>query len=167
VFNPRVDLQCPTGSQGSARIAAPGNVVVVVNQLQAGTAQALSYNGIRTDGTNKTALSPVALSRLTNGFSTVLTVQNLDLSSSATITFTYVPNTACVSCAQFVKVMTALPGGSVVQNNRLGDSSHPLPAGWFGAASVTSDKPIAGVVNQLDLSHGGDGSMSFNMIGQP
>ena len=170
VFNPRVaGSGCPTGSQGSARVTAPGNVVVIVNQLQAGSGQALSYNGVRTDGTNKTALSPVSLSRLTNGFSTVLTVQNLNLSASATITFTYMPNTTCVGCSQYVKVMTALAGGSVVQNNRLanGPTTQPLPTGWFGSARVTSNQPIAGIVNQLDLSHGGDGSMSFNMIGQP
>ncbi len=171
VFNPRIDPQCPTGSQGSAIVTASGNVVVLVNQLQAGADAALSYNGVRTDGTDKTALSPVTFSRLANGFSTVITVQNLDLAASATITFTYTPNTACAGCATFSKTMTAAAGGNVIQNHRLpqgvGPTDHPLPAGWFGSARITSNRPIAAVVNQLDLSHPGDGSLSFNAISQP
>ncbi len=167
VYNPRIDTQCPTGSQGSAVVTSPGNVVVVVNQLQAGADAALSYNGVATNSTNKTALSPIIMSRLTNGFSTVVTVQNLNLSASATITFTYTPNAACVGCSTYTKVLSAAAGGSVLQNHRLGDGSHPLPATWYGSARIVSDQPIAAVVNELDLSHPGDGSLSFNAISQP
>lgn len=166
VFNPRVDLTCPTGSQGSAIVTASGNVVVLVNELQAGSAAAMSYNGVRTDSTNKTALSPVTFSRLANGYSTVMTVQNLNLSASGTVTFTYTPNTLCGGCLSYTAVMTTTAGGNAIQNHRL-SAGQPLPAGWYGSTKITSDQPIAAVVNQLDLSHPGDGSLSFNAISQP
>ena len=168
IENLRTDTNCPAGSFGSAIVTAPSNVVVVVNQLQNGTDQALSYNGIRTDGTNKTALSPVVMSRLSNGYSTAITVQNLNLSASGTVTVTYVPNAACTGCQEYTKVLSVAAGGSVIQNHRLteGTTTHPLPAGWFGAARVESNQPIAGVVNQL-ASGTGDLSLSFNAISQP
>jgi hypothetical protein len=169
IENLRIDTNCPTTSFGSAIVTAPSNVVVVVNQLQAGFDQALSYNGIATNNTNKTALSPVVFSRLANGYSTAITVQNLNLSASGTVTFTYIPNTACTGCAQFTKVLSVAAGGSVIQNHRLapGTATHPLPDLWFGAARVESDQPIAGVVNQLNTTGTGDKSLSFNTISQP
>lgn len=168
IENLRTDTNCPTGSFGSAIITAPSNVVVVVNQLQNGTDQALSYNGVRTDGTNKTSLSPVVMSRISSGYSTAVTIQNLNLSASGTVTVTYIPNTACSGCSQYVKVLSVPAGGSVIQNHRLteGASTHPLPTGWFGAARIVSDQPIVGVVNQL-ASGSGDLSLSFNAISQP
>jgi len=167
VYNPRVDLTCPTGSFGSAVVTSSGNVVVVVNQLQVGAAAALSYNGIRTDSTNKTVLSPVAFSRLPNGFSTAVTVQNL-IAASGTITFTYVPNTACSGCQQYQLVVPIPASGNVVQNHRQGDGSHPLPIGWFGSLIAKADVPVAGIVNQLNLNDPlADGSLSFNAFSQP
>lgn len=172
IENLRTNTNCPAGSFGSAIVNAPANVVVVVNQLQAGFDQALSYNGVRLDSTGKTALSPVVFSRLANGFSTAITVQNLDLAASATITATYVPNAACtissVACQQYTKVLTAGAGGSAIQNHRLaeGTATHPLPATWFGSVRFVSDKPIAAVVNQLNLT-AGDNSLSFNGFSQP
>jgi hypothetical protein len=169
IFNARTDTNCPDGSFGSATITASGNVVVLVNQLQTGAAASLSYNGIRSDSTNTTALSPVAFSRLSNGFSTAITVQNLS-STAGTVTFTYTPNAACLSCGSFTKVLPVAANGSVIQNHRLAEglTSHPLPAGWFGSATITSDVPIAGVVNQLDLDDPlADGTLSFNTFSQP
>ncbi len=168
IENLRTDTNCPTGSFGSAIVTAPSNVVVVVNQIQSGTDQALSYNGVRTDSTDKTSLSPVVFSRLSNGFSTAITVQNLNLGATAAVTVTYTPNASCAGCATFQKVLSIPAGGSAIQNHRLaeGASSHPLPAGWFGSARIVSDQPIAGVVNQL-ASGTGDLSLSFNAIAQP
>jgi len=169
VYNPRITTTCPTGSFGSARVTAPANVVALVNQIQVGTAAALSYNGIRTDSTNKTVLSPVVISRIANGFSTAETVQNLDLTQGGTVTVTYIPNSACVGCATFTKVASIAAGGGFIQNHRLaeGVSTHPLPAGWFGSARIVSDRPIGAVVNQLELLLGGDNSLSFNAFSQP
>lgn len=168
IENLRTDTNCPAGSFGSAVVTAPGNVVVVVNQLQAGTDQALSYNGGRTDSTDKTVLSPVVFSRISSGFSTAITVQNLNLAASATVTVTYTPNAACSGCLVYNKVLSVPAGGSVIQNHRLaeGASTHPLPAGWFGSARFVGDQPIVGVVNQL-ASGTGDLSLSFNAISQP
>ncbi len=173
VYNPRVTTSCPTGSVGSARVSAPANVVVLVNQLQSPvTEAALSYNGIRTDGTNKTVLSPIVFSRLSTAigvFSTVVTVQNLDIASSGTVTITYTPNSQCAGCATFTKVAPIAAGGGFIQNHRLaeGATTHPLPAGWFGSARIVSDRPIGAIVNQLELLLGGDNSLSFNTFSQP
>ncbi len=166
IENLRTDTNCPAGSFGAAIVTAPSNVVVVVNQLQVGSDQALSYNGAPTNSTNKTALSPVVFSRLTNGYSTAITVQNLNLSAGGTVTVTYIPNSACTGCSQYTKVLSVPAGGSVIQNHRLADGSHPLPTTWFGSARIVSDQPIAGVVNQLAFGTG-DFSMSFNAISQP
>ena len=168
IENLRTDTNCPAGSFGSAIVTAPSNVVVVVNQIQSGTDQALSYNGVRTDSTDKTSLSPTVFSRLSNGFSTAITVQNLNLAASATVTVTYTPNAACSGCLTYNKVLSVPAGGSVIQNHRLpeGASTHPLPATWFGSARIVSDQPIAGVVNQLAVG-AGDLSLSFNAVSQP
>jgi hypothetical protein len=169
IYNPRTTTTCPTGSFGSARVTAPANVVAMVNQVQVGTAAALSYNGIRTDGTNKTVLSPVVFSRLSNGFSTAVTVQNLDIAASGTVTITYIPNSLCAGCATFTKVAPIAAGGGLIQNHRLaeGVSTHPLPTGWFGSARVVSDRPIGATVNQLEVLLGGDNTLSFNAFSQP
>lgn len=169
IFNARTDTNCPDSTFGSATITASGNVVVLVNQLQTGAAASLSYNGIRSDSTNTTALSPVAFSRLSNGFSTAITVQNLS-STAGTVTFTYTPNAACVACISYTRDVSVAANGSVIQNHRLAEglTSHPLPAGWFGSATITADVPIAGVVNQLDLDDPlADGTLSFNTFSQP
>ncbi len=169
VVNLRIDTTCPDNTFGSATVTSSGNAVVLVNQLQAGAAASLSYNGIRSDSTNTTALSPVAFSRLSNGFSTAITVQNLS-SAAGTVTFTYTPNAACTGCISYTQDVSVAANGSVIQNHRLaeGATSHPLPALWFGSATITADVPIAGVVNQLDLDDAlADGTLSFNTFSQP
>jgi len=169
VVNLRTDTTCPEFTFGSATVSSSSNVVVLVNQLQVGAAASLSYNGIRSDSTNTTALSPVAFSRLSNGFSTAVTVQNLS-GTAGTVTFTYTPNAACTGCISYTRDVSVAANGSVIQNHRLAEglTSHPLPAGWFGSATITADVPIAGVVNQLDLDDPlADGTLSFNTFSQP
>jgi hypothetical protein len=163
-INPRVNTACPTGSFGGAKVTSTGNVVVMVNQLQAGAGAALSYNGIRTDSSASRLFTPAVFSRLSNGFSTVLRVQNLT-STSATVYFTYVPSPTCSGCQSYTKQVAIGGNASIQQNHRLGDSSHPLPANWFGSAVVTSTVAIGGIVNELDLDVAAeDGSLSFNMF---
>lgn len=168
IENLRTDTNCPTATYGSAVVTAPSKVVVVVNQIQTGTDQALSYNGVRTDSTDKTSLSPTVFSRLANGFSTAITVQNLNLTASATVTVTYTPNALCSGCQIYTKVLNIPAGAGAIQNHRLAEteSTHPLVALWYGSARIVSDQPIAGVVNQL-ADGAGDLSLSFNAISQP
>jgi hypothetical protein len=169
VVNPRANDDFPVGSYGAAKITAAGDVVAIVNQLvnepphQADSA--LSYNAIRTDLMGQTVEAPLVMSRLPNGYSTVLTVANLT-DTAGTCDFMYKGDVGYGSSDVTVMSIDLPAGGSIVHNHRLASSStneHDLPVDWFGAATVECTEAVAGVVNQLQSGvASGDADLSYN-----
>jgi len=166
-LNPRGSSAWPVNSFGAAKITSTaGNVVAIVNQLINEPPylkpSALSYNAIPTNLTGQTVVVPLIMSRLTNGYSTVLTVANLT-SSAGTCTFTYKPDPSLGLTDTVVTGVTLPADGSILHNHRLASpSTHNLPANWFGAAIVECDRVVGGVVNQIQSGAPGDPDLSYN-----
>jgi hypothetical protein len=166
ILNPRGNAAFPVDSYGAARIVASGNVVAIVNQLVNEpphfSSSALSYNAIRADLTGQTVRAPLIMSRLSNGYSTVMTVANLT-GSAGTCTFTYKPDPS-LGLSDTVVTGVPLPANSsIVHNHRLnGTGTHELPTNWYGAASVECNRAVGGVVNQLQSGASGDPALSYN-----
>jgi hypothetical protein len=177
-FNPVVDTShFPTGWFGACRLTVTGNVVAFVQMRVLGTQDAAAYEAMRANLTDKKVKVPLVAKRLSNGFATALTVQNLSNSSSAHVTFTYSPSAEYVTgggSASNVVVgpVTIPPGGSAIQNHRLSSGSgsvSALPDGWYGTVTATSsDQPIAGFVQLTVLgATSGDNFMAHNAFTQP
>lgn len=167
VINPRSNPAFPVGSFGAAKITASADVVAIVNQLVNEpphlSDSALSYNAIRADLVGETVVAPLIMSRLPNGYSTVLTVANLT-DSAGTCNFMYEGDAGYGSTDVTVNGVTLPAGGSIVHNHRLvSPGTHNLPADWFGAVTVECTQPVGGVVNQLQSGVTmGDPDLSYN-----
>ncbi|MDY7075382.1 MAG: hypothetical protein SXV54_00525 [Chloroflexota bacterium] len=164
--NPRSNDDFPVGSFGAAKITASGDVVAIINQLVNEppnySDSALSYNAIPANLTGETVVVPLVMSRLPNGYSTVMTIANLtDTAGTCDVTYTGDPGYG--SSDVTVTGVTLPAGGSFVHNHRLeGTTGHNLPADWYGAATVECTQAVAGVVNQLQAGASGDPDLSYN-----
>jgi hypothetical protein len=113
--------------------------------------------------------------RLSNGFATAVTVQNLSESVATTVDITYTPAPEYVdaggSATPLVLNDLVIPaGGSLIQNHRIltGAGAVPgMPEGWYGTMLVESeDQPINGFVQLTYLDDinpalpGGDNFMA-------
>lgn len=170
-WNPVVDTSLPSNWLGSCRITAPARVVAFVQLRFIGTDKAAAYEAINANGTDKTVVVPLVAKRLPNGFATAVTIQNLSVSASTTVTLTYLPSPESGSPATLTLVRTLAPGGSLIQNHRVG-SDHPqgvnLPDGWQGTLTVVSDSQPIGAFVQLDfLGQPGDPYMAHVAFTKP
>lgn len=166
VLNPRDNPSWPVGSYGAARIEASANVVAIVNQLvnepPNASDSALSYNAIPANLVETNVVAPLIMSRLSNGYSTVLTVANLT-DSAGQCTFTYRPDPSLGLSDTVVSNVTLAANGSIVHNHRLdGTGTHELPSAWYGAVTVDCTVAAAGTVNQLQAGGTGDPDLSYN-----
>ncbi len=160
----------PTGWFGACTVTAPGNVVSFVQLRTLGTSNAAAYEAINGNGTNTRVLVPLAAKRLTNGFATPITIQNLSSSITATVNLTYVPNPACGGCTTVnVNGLTIPPGASLIRNLRLTAGEPTLPDNWFGTLTVQSTGPaIDGFVQLTTIGATiGDTIMAHGVFTQP
>ncbi|MDW8292639.1 MAG: hypothetical protein RML84_06025 [Anaerolineae bacterium] len=178
-FNPVTDsgfsVSVPNGFFGACTLTALANVVVLVqarfvtgNPL---TEEAAAYEAFPFGSTQQTLFVPLVAKRLTNGFATALTVQNLDLNATANYTATYVRSALSnVGSSSYVITGTIPAGGAFIHNLRLavGGVPAPMPDGWFGTVKVEANKPIAGFVQLTFLKSinpglpNGDNFMAHN-----
>lgn len=135
------------GFYGPCVLRAPREVVVFVQMRfvvgPIAQQEAAAYEAFPLGTTQKRAVVPLVAKRLPNGFATAVSVQNLDLVSSATFTVTYLPSDGS---SPIVLTYTVPPGGSLIHNHRLagGVNSVPvLPDGWLGGMLIDSDRPLA------------------------
>ena len=178
-FNPVTDMSIQANWYGACRIASTGGIVSFVQMRFVTGTNAAAYEAIKGDGTDTNAFIPLVAKRLANGFATAVTIQNLNPSSTASVTFTYVPSPDYVlsggSASNVVVGPYTIPaGGSLIHNHRLagtgsGTGQHNLPDGWYGSLTVTSsNQPIHGFVqltNIIDAT--GDTFMAHNAFTQP
>lgn len=175
--NPVVDTSLPGNWYGSCRISASAGVVAFVQMRIIGTDRAAAYEAIPGGSTDKKVLIPLAAKRLANGFATVTNIQNLSVSASAHVTFTYIPSPEYVagggSSTNIVISNVEIPaGGSIQHNLRLGGTAPPavsaLLDGWYGTCIVeSSDQPIQGFVELTFLTGAGDTYQAHGVFTQP
>lgn len=178
----------PTGWYGSCTVSAPGNVVAFVQNRYIGVATnqgAAAYEAIPAGGTDTTMFVPLIAKRLTNGFASVVTIQN-QTSNPGLVTLTYIPSklecpvSLCdrnsdglLTVADNI-VVPDLPitaDGSIMRNHRLstGANIEPLmPSGWVGSLQVSSDVAINGFVQLTNYLYTyGDTFMTHGIFTQP
>lgn len=170
-WNPVVDTSLPDNWLGSCQVTAPAKIVAFVQLRFIGTDKAAAYEAINANSTDKTVVVPLVAKRLQNGFATAVTIQNLSISASTTVTLTYLPSSESGSSDTLTLVKTIGPGGSLIQNHRV-ESSHPqgvnLPDGWQGTLTVVSDSQPIGAFVQLDfLGQPGDPYMAHVAFTKP
>lgn len=178
----------PLGWYGSCTVSSPGSVVAFVQNRYIGVATnqgAAAYEAVPTGGTDTTMFVPLIAKRLSNGFASVVTIQNLT-SNPGLVTLTYVPSkTECavsicdrnsdgvLTVADNI-VVPDLPiaaNGSIMRNHRLvsGANVEPLmPSSWVGSLQVTSDVAINGFVQLTNYLYTyGDTFMTHGIFTQP
>ncbi|MEM2676098.1 MAG: hypothetical protein QXT10_06370 [Candidatus Bathyarchaeia archaeon] len=175
--NPVIDTTLPDNWYGSCRISASAGVVAFVQMRVIGTDRAAAYEAIPGGSTDKKVLVPLAAKRLANGFATVINIQNLSVSASAHVTFTYIPSPEYVAggglSTNIVITNVEIPaGGSIQHNLRLSGAAPPavpaLPDGWYGTCIVESaDQPISGFVELTMLTGEGDTYQAHTVFTQP
>lgn len=175
--NPVIDNRLPTNWYGSCRIRATQDVVAFVQMRVLGTDRAAAYEAIPANIAHRKVIIPLAAKRLPNGFATVINIQNVSVSASTTLTFTYIPSPEYVAGggnASNIVIPNVMvpPGGSIQHNLRLSGSAPPavpaLPDGWYGTCIVeSSDQPIAGFVELTMLSGQGDTYQAHTVFGLP
>jgi len=178
----------PANWYGSCVVSAPGDVVTFVQNrfINAGLNQgAAAYEANPAGGTDTTMFVPLIAKRLSNGFASVVTIQN-QTGSPGTITLTYTPSkiecpiSICdrnsdsqLTDADNIIVSNLAIGanGSIMRNHRLasGANVEPLmPSGWVGSLQVTSDVAINGFVQLTNyLNTNGDTFMMHGIFTQP
>jgi len=173
---------------GSCTIDAPGNVVAFVQNRYIGVGSnqgAAAYEAIPAGGTDTTMFVPLIAKRLSNGFASVVTIQN-QTNNPGTVTLTYIPSqiecpiSICdrnsdgiLTAADNIVInnLNLAANGSIMRNHRIAsgpNSESTMPAGWVGSLQATSDVAINGFVqltNYLDTS--GDTFMAHGVFTQP
>jgi hypothetical protein len=152
-------------------------------------AGAAAYEAIEEGGTDTRMVVPLIAKRLPNGFASVVTIQNMNFSGTATVNLLYRPFFNEAECPvaicdqndddvvdedDFINVgpIVIPAGGSIQRNHRMisGPGSETvLPDGWQGSLVITSTaSPISGFIQLTNyLSTAGDTFMAHNAITIP
>jgi hypothetical protein len=148
-FNPVTDTSFPDAWYGSCVVNAPVNVVVFVQMRFIAAGEAAAYEALRVG--NAKVIVPLVAKRLSNGFSTVVNIQNLGgASTNVDLTYTPAPEYVLAGGSPNPILINDVPigGGQGLQHNhRTIDGVPQLPQGWYGTLVAVSDsQPIAGFV---------------------
>jgi len=143
------ETNLPTNWFGSAVVSASGGgKIAVVSNFFLGPDGLLTFNAFPAESLGMTWVVPLFTSRLANGLSTVVTVQNL---SGGTIgTGAIVLNCVKDAAAPGPSTLT-VPNASPVPNNGSYNFNPVVdtvnfPAGWYGACRVTSAGNVVAIV---------------------
>jgi hypothetical protein len=178
-FNPVADLTIVANWYGSCVVTSTGHDVVVFVQIRKPGVEdnTSAYEAFLTTGTDTRVYVPLAAKRLSSGFATSITVQNLDLVNAAVVKLTYKRSSDCtVGDAEYVIYgQTITAGGNLIQNLRLPDTIAAMPSGWFGTLLVEDDdtdptvaRPIvAYVMNSNITATTGDSNLAYDAFTLP
>ena len=178
----------PLGWYGSCTVSAPGSVVAFVQNRYinvGGNQGAAAYEAIPAGGTDTTMFVPLIAKRLSNGFASVVTIQN-QTGNPGLVTLTYIPSklecpiSICDRNSDGVLTVAdnivvpdlAIAGnGSIMRNHRLSSGANVEPlmsSGWVGSLQATSDVAINGFVQLTNfLYSAGDTFMAHGIFTQP
>lgn len=175
-FNPVTNMTIPALFYGSCQVTSSADIVAFVQMRVINTGEAAAYEAIRSDTPDTAVMVPLVAKRLANGFATVVTIQNLNTTTAATVDLIYTPSAEYIasggsSAVITIDDVTIGAGGSVLQNHRLlsGANTVPeLPERWYGTLEVRSDQPVAAFVQLTVMPSinpnvpGGDNLMAHN-----
>jgi hypothetical protein len=162
------DANLPDGWFGSAQVSAAsgGSIAVVGNQFT-GDHGLLTYPGF-SEGYTEWAV-PLYLSRLANGYNSVIAIQNVSGSemSAGDISVAFTPDASLSGDAGTPFTITldaALPNNATWSVNPRDNDDFPV--GSFGAAKITASGNIVAIVNQLlnEPPILEDSALSYNAI---
>ncbi len=155
----------PASWYGSAKVSAPGGQIAVVGNQFSGSHGLLTYPGFPEGYTEWVV--PLYLSRLANGYNSVIAIQNVSggtlAAGSITVTFTPDPS---LSASPFPIINTAAIANNAVWilNPR---ANAAFPVGSYGAARIVSaGGNVVAIVNQLvnEPPISSSSALSYNAI---
>jgi hypothetical protein len=151
--NPVTNTSIPASWQGSCTVdTLSSNTVALVQMRYVGgtgnPGDAAAYEGLNADGTDTKVVVPLVAKRLSNGFATVVNIQNLDTANPASVTLVYKHKSNPALDLTTTKSIPA--GASIQENQRLSAFSvgaTVMPDSWEGSLTVTSTgAPIDAIV---------------------
>ena len=167
-LNPVTDTTIPANWYGACSIDTSGYASVTFVQMRfLGSDRAAAFEAFPGNSGKAKVIVPIFMKRLSNGFATAVTIQNLG-TASASVNIAYqAGNGAPAGCSVNVGPFTVASGESLIQNHRVasGPNSVPvLPDNCFGSMVITSNgQPIQAFVQIDDLDQStGDPFMAHN-----
>jgi hypothetical protein len=136
----------PAGFSGSAVISSDQPVSAILNILGNGTAYGGSASGI---SAGSTTVGLPLIQKGNGGFQTWFSLQNAG-SSNATVSVAFKPRDASSGTAMTVSNLTIKPGAALTLDTTSAQLAG-LGTRFVGSATVTSNQPIAAIVNQTGL----------------
>jgi len=162
------ETNLPDAWYGSAKVSAAsgGSIVVIGNQFT-GDNGLLTYSGFAAGYTEWVV--PLYLSRLANGYNSVIVVQNVSGSQIAaggiSVAFTPDPSLTGAAGTPFtINLPSALADNATWIVNPRSNSAFPVAS--YGAAKITASANVVAIVNQLvnEPPNSGDSALSYNAI---
>lgn len=133
----------PAGFSGSAVISSDQPVSAILNILGNGTAYGGSASGI---SAGSTTVGLPLIQKGNGGFDTWLSLQNAG-SANATVSVAFKPRDGNSGTAMTLSNLTIKPGAAITLDTTAGNLAG-LGVRFVGSATVTSNQPIAAIVNQ-------------------
>ncbi len=165
-FNTLMDTtNFPTNWQGSCKVSVTSGkkVVALVMYRFVNTKDQAAYEAIPGSSTSTTAYVPLIAKRLSNGFCTTVTIQNLS-TNPATVTLTYTPSGGGTP---IVRTGIPIPAeSSIVRNFRLSTTESPdITDTWQGSLKIVSNQPVhAYIANTYITAPNGDQFMAYTAL---
>ncbi|NWF64250.1 MAG: hypothetical protein HXY38_08090, partial [Chloroflexi bacterium] len=110
--------------------------VITVGRPHIGT-EIMTYNGVAAGSAS--VFVPMLFKNMWTGYNAALYVQNLDETNTANLTFTYYDTSGAVSCTKNDTLNAKSSKGYWMPSETC------LPASWYGAVRITSDRNIVAV----------------------
>lgn len=150
---------------GAATIKGNQPLVAIVNQVLPGAVSfGTAYEGFAASAATNNVNVPLVMSN-NAGFYTGIQVQNVG-GSNVDVTIKYAPNTVSGMADPADDTFTLTPGSSktLIQNGPAGSTTgvNNWTARYIGSASITANGPIVAIVNEANLTLGGDQFYTFN-----
>jgi len=173
-FNPVTDLTTfpawMTDWYSSCKLTVPNDrMVIVLAQIRyPANKNASAYAASCTDGSDRHLFFPVIKQRLGDGSATAVTIQNLNSSAVASVTFYYKGEPGLCAGSGDVTITDSIPPDSnLVHNHRL--PNWFLPDGWCGSLRVASNQPIDGFgqITNINTYASGDTIHAYNALPRP
>lgn len=143
VPSPSVPAGMPTNWYGACVVDSGSADTVVFIQIRKPNVDDsnAAYNAINLNSTDTRVFVPLAAKRLTNGFATSITLQNLT-ANDARVKLIWKASVDCSGCLDYEENNILIPAnGSILRNLRLssGTDSGPMPNNWYGTLQVIDD----------------------------
>lgn len=150
---------------GAATVTADQPLVAIVNQVLPGAVSfGTAYEAFAADAATSNINVPLVMSN-NAGFYTGIQVQNVS-NADVDVTISYAANTVTGMADPANDTFTLTPGSSktLIQNGAAGATTgvNDWTARYIGSATITANGAIVAIVNEANLSLGGDQFYTFD-----